>query len=424
MGNGRPAGAGRFFPFASFQPNARLLIAAVFLDGMAFAVVQLFFNFFILARGYGIGFLGLVNSMPAVAALTMGFFLGRLSDRIGFRTGLILGLGLSYASFIMVLFTNSPWTLLAGMALQGTGGMLYYLSVNPFLMKHSGAAERSFLFSANVGLLILAGAAGSLIAGQLPGALMTFLSIPPGGALSYQIVLLAGSFCGLLALIPLLLTKPSPPAEIPPNAIKTANAAAWTREEKSSVLRLITPNFLIGCGAALLIPYLNLFFRERFAVPDSLLGGLFSLSAVITGLATLCSPWLASRLGSKARTVMATQAGSLLFLWVLGFSPWFLPAGIAFFLRAGLMNMSVPLYSAFCMERTPESRRGVVSSLIQMAWQAGWVIGPTVSGLVQARWGFQPLFLATSVFYLIAILALWKFFIPLEKSHITAAFTA
>jgi MFS family permease len=423
MGSVRPAGRGRFSPFAAFQPNARLLIAAVFLDGMAVSFFQLFFNFFILAKGFGIGFLGLANSMAAVAALALGVFLGRFSDRVGFRVSMPLGIAVAYSALVVALQTSSPAVLLGAMALQGAGGMLFYLGESPFLMKHSGPRERSLLFSVNVGMQILSGAAGSLIAGQLPAGLQSLWNIPPGSALSYQIILLAGTFCGLLALVPLLLARASPPAEVPP-APERPESAAWTREEKLSILRMVTPNFMIGCGAALLIPYLNLFFRQRFSVPDSLLGGMFSLSAVITGLATLGSPWLASRLGSKIRTVMATQAGSLLFLLILGFSPSFAPAGIAFFFRAGLMNMSVPLYAAFCMERTPEARRGVVSSLIQMAWQAGWAVGPSVSGFVQDRWGFTPLFVATSVFYAAAILALWRFFLPMEKDHPAATAAA
>ena len=51
------------------------------------------------------------------------------------------------------------------------------------------------------------------------------------------------------------------------------------------------------------------------------------------------------------------------------------------------------------MEQTPREERGTVNSVVEMAWQVGWVIGPAVSGAVQARAGFAPLFLATSALY-------------------------
>jgi MFS family permease len=68
------------------------------------------------------------------------------------------------------------------------------------------------------------------------------------------------------------------------------------------------------------------------------------------------------------------------------------------------------LYSAFCMERAPEGKRGAVNSVIQIAWQAGWAIGPFLSGFVQGRWGFPPLFVATAVFYGLAVTAIGRFF--------------
>jgi MFS family permease len=423
MSSERSAGWNVFSPFASFQRNARLLILAVVLDGTAVAFSQLFFNFFILAKGYNREFLGLANSMPAVAALTLGFSLGHLADRAGFRTSMLLGIAVSYAAYGVALFTSSPLVLLAAMFLQGVGSTLFYLSVNPFLMKHSGSEERSLLFSINVGMQILAGAGGSLLAGQLPSVLMHVLNFLPGSAESYRAVLLLGSFCGATAFVPLLLAKSVPPRIPPAPAQNLPDARSWSMEEKRLLLRMIIPNLLIGSGAALLIPYLNLFFRQNFSVSDSLLGGMFSFSAVFTGLATLLSPWLAGRLGSKIRAVTATQTGSLIFLLILGFTPAFPAAAMAFFLRGGLMNMSVPLYSSFCMEKTAEGKRGVANSLIQMAWQGGWAVGPFLSGFVQERWGFPPLFVATGFLYAAAVVFIGKFLLPVEAAGSRTIFT-
>jgi MFS family permease len=301
------------------------------------------------------------------------------------------------------------------MAFEGTGSTLYYLSINPFLMKHSGSEERSLLFSVNVGLQTLAGAIGSLLAGQLPLLFALFLNLKTGSAGSYQMVLLFGLTTGALGLVPLFLTRTASNGAIA-EARKAVNRnRAWTSQEKRSAISMGIPNLLIGFGAALLIPYMNIFFRQRFATPDSLLGVLFSLSAVITGLATVFSPWVAGKLGSKIRAVVTTQAGSLVFLILLGFSPLFPITAAAFLARAALMNMSVPLYSAFCMERAPEGRRGTVNSVIQIAWQIGWAVGPFISGYVQGRWGFTPLFIATSVFYSFAVVSIWRFFIPMER---------
>jgi MFS family permease len=410
MSAGRSPPRTLFSPLALFQPNVRFLLIAVFLDGIAVSGTMLFFNFFVLARGYGSDFLGLVNSIPAAVALLLGLPLGRLADRVGYRTGIVAGFAVSYSAYAVALVAPSPGLLIAAMALQGAGSTLYYLSVNPFLMKHSGKEERSMLFSVNVGLQSLAGAVGSLLAGQLPGWLGHLSHLSPGSMGSYQTVLLFGLATGAIGLIPLFLTRNPPMAEGPGVERIIPQDTAWTSQEKWSTVRMGIPNLLIGFGAALIIPYMNVFFRARFSTPDSLLGVLFSLSAVLTGLATVFAPWVMDRLGSKIRAVTFTQAGSLIFLVILGFSPAFSLTAAAFLVRAALMNMSVPLYSAFCMERAPEGKRGVVNSVIQIAWQAGWAIGPFISGFVQARWGFPPLFVATAIFYGLAVTAIGRFF--------------
>jgi predicted MFS family arabinose efflux permease len=79
------------------------------------------------------------------------------------------------------------------------------------------------------------------------------------------------------------------------------------------------------------------------------------------------------------------------------------------------MNMSAPLYSAFCMERTPEHSQGLVNSILNVAWNIGWAVGPFISGIVQERDGFTPLFITTAILYFVAIALIWSFFKNTEK---------
>jgi MFS family permease len=404
-------------PIASFQRDAKLLLAAVFLDGIAVSGMMLFFNFFILSRGYGLGFLGAVNSIPAAVALIFGFPLGRLADRIGYRSGMLLGLAISYSAFGVALVALSPAILLAAMAFQGAGSSLYYLSVNPFLMKHSGAEERSMLFSLNVGLQTLAGAGGNLVAGLIPGWLEQLARIAPGTMISYQAVLAFGLMCGSLALIPIIFIRRETNAGPVPAENAPAEGAMGKPEERWLTLRMGVPNLFIGLGAALILPYMNIFFRQRYAAPDSSLGFVFSISAILTGLSTMLAPGLSKRLGSKIRAIVATQTGSLFFLLVLGFTSCFPLAVGAFLLRAILMNMSSPLYSAFCMEKAPEGKQGAVNGIIQVSWQAGWTVGPFLSGFIQSRWGFAPLFIIAAVLYGISEWFLWRFFANVEREN-------
>jgi predicted MFS family arabinose efflux permease len=175
-------------------------------------------------------------------------------------------------------------------------------------------------------------------------------------------------------------------------------------------LKLTFPNLLIGFGAASLIPYMNVFFNEKHAISDQTLGILFSLLSLTTGIGSIFSPRLEKLLRGKIAAVTTTQAISQFFLLLVGFSPRYSLAALGFLVRGTLMNMAVPLFDAFSMEQVPEQDQGAVNSLRTISWQLGWTIGPFLSGIVQVRYGFAPLFISTAALYSIATLLTWIFF--------------
>jgi MFS family permease len=181
--------------------------------------------------------------------------------------------------------------------------------------------------------------------------------------------------------------------------------------DRGLAARIFVPNIVISLGAALLIPYMNLFFKETFRVTDKTLGLLFAVSAVITGTATLASPILADRWG-RIRALVITQLASIPFLLTIGFSPMFSLSAIAFWVRAALMNMGSPLFEAFAMEQVQEHERATISGLMGMSWNIGWAVGPYVSGRMQGNpsIGFKPIFLITCSLYIVAALLERGFF--------------
>ena len=161
---------------------------------------------------------------------------------------------------------------------------------------------------------------------------------------------------------------------------------------------------------ALMVPYLNLFLRESFNTSDQTLGALFSISSLLTGAGTLLSPWMARRLGTRIRALVVGQGASLIFLLVLGFSPWLGLAVIGFWGRNALMNMAQPLYNTFSMEQVAENEQGTLSSILSLSWNTGWAIMPVVSGIIQERFGFSPIFITTGILYAISTIMIWSFF--------------
>jgi MFS family permease len=164
-----------------------------------------------------------------------------------------------------------------------------------------------------------------------------------------------------------------------PASARAISVLPWHNlSNPSMAVRILLPNLVISMGAAILIPYMNLFFKETFVISDRVLGTVFAISAVITGVATLASPMMADR-WRRIRALVFTQLASIPFLLAIGFAPTIWLAVAGFWMRAALMNMGGPLYEAFAMEQVSERERATISGLMGMSWNIGWTISPFLS---------------------------------------------
>jgi MFS family permease len=404
----------------TFNRPARLFLFSTVAYGLMYAAWTLFFNLYLLERGFNIEFLGKINSAPGLAALLLSVPLGLLSDRIGYKSAMLLGAGVGVAAMCLQVTMQSPVLILAMAFLAGMGTSLYFLSQAPFMMRVSSEENRSMLFSLNFALVPLAGVIGSALAGQLPALFGGMLGVQGRSASAYQAVLLTGLIVGGGAIIIFLGLIPKPHAkaavrEDAPASAEKPEEPFWRTLSRPLTVQLSLPNLLSGLGAALLIPYVNVFFVQRFAISDQALGFLFSFSELLTGLASILAPGLALSLGSKISAVVITQAGSLIFLALMGFIPIMLLAAIGFLARGTLMNMASPLFDAFAMEQVPENEQATVNSVKNLTWNLGWAVGPYLSGVIQQSYGFNPIFILTGILYAASVAVTWLLFHKREK---------
>jgi MFS family permease len=399
-------------PIRSLSRPARLFLLALFLDGLLFSGWNLFFNLYIIEAGFSRDFLGLINAAPSLSALLLGVPMGLLSDRMGRKRAMIIGFILANFAIIgMVLVHVETWMLVLAL-IWGAAGQLYFLSQVPFMMKASDDKSRDILFSLSYGMFPLASTLGNFLAGYLPGVLSRWFGLTTGAS-AYQAVLLFSVFTSFLVLLPIAFIHESKSLVVEqPVESKPPRPSVWKTLSRPLTLKLALPNLAIGFGAATLVPYFNVFFSTRYHLSDSALGILFSVGSLATGLGCVIGPRLVPNLGGKVRTITLGQAVSLVFLLMIGFSPWPWLAVVGFVMRGALMNMVAPLFDAFSMEQSHESEHGAVNSFRNLAWNIGWTVGPYISGLVQQRWGFTPLFINTAVMYSIGILLTWFFFHP------------
>ncbi len=392
----------------AFGYNARLFLLSVVLTSLAMGVFHLLFNFYVLSLGYTnelVGQLVTVNYTTVfLAALPMGY----LGDLLGRKRSLLAGTTIvSLAVLSMVIFPLLG-VLYTMNVLSGIGQSLLTVTMAPFLVENSTEAERVYLFGFGTGLQMLASFAGKWIGGYLPTWLAPWHGASPTSLQAYASALLVVGSLSFLALIPLLLLR-GRRGTAKPHERSVFAPIRYAAQHPRLLSKLLLPVIFISLGGGMIMPFMNLFFRQVYHQPDTTIGTLFAWGSLTMALGFMIAPPIADRLG-KIPTVVLAQAFSIPFLAILGFAPWFALSAAAYLVRLALMNMGTPVYQNFVMERVEGNARATVASLLSMAWSFGWMLSPSLSGWLQDHYGFGPPFLITMGCYLLAIFFNWLFF--------------
>lgn len=404
-----------------FNRETRLFLISTLLFGFSFSVWELFFNLYFLSLGFNQDMLGLIRSATPLSALLLGLPLGLLSDRIGPRKSMLIGLTICFTGMLFEIRLLNPILVYLFGWIQGAGYMLYHIAQPPYIMTVSKQEHQALIFSLNFGFLTVASMVGNLVAGQVPIQLERFLGLTPGSPESYRWVITAGILLAATSLIPIFLLPKLQKSKRQTTQRAPLKVVLRKLASKPIVRQLALINLITGFGAGLLIPYINVFLRQKYAISDNHLGIIFALASFLVFLGSIAAPWLVRVTRSRIIPTVTTQAASVLFLLTLGFSPLLWVAVISFLFRAVLMQMSWPLLENFAMIITPTDEQAAITSIRGIGWQTGQALGILVSGLVQTRYGFSPLFVTTSTLYVISILLTWRYFRPTEHQTVSIA---
>jgi MFS family permease len=396
-----------------FSRNARLYLLNVVIIGAAMGIFRLLFNFYVLSLGYNEALVGSLITISSLTALLAALPMGYLADLIGRKNSLLLSGALMSVSIMAIVIWPSEQMLYAMNVVSGLGQSLAAVTMAPFLMENSGEEERTYLFSFSSGLQMAMASMGAWIGGYLPTWIGSTRGVPAISSQAYAGALMVVSLIVLVGLIPLALLRT--PRQ---GSAERSMFAPVTYASKHPALlgKLILPMLVTSIGAGLIMPFMNVFFRQVHHQPDPVIGSLFAWGSLAMGIGLLLAPPLADRMG-KIQLVVVTQALSIPFLIILGFSPIFWMSTVAYFIRLALMNMSTPVYQTFVMEHVDPSARATVASLVSMAWNFGWTLSPTISGILQVRYGFGPPFLGTIILYTISTLMYWAFFLRRKEER-------
>ncbi|MET1174769.1 MFS transporter [Paenibacillus amylolyticus] len=407
--------------------NIQLFFLASILYQIGNGMFSVLYNLYIQGLGYNDTMNGQIVSIQSLATAIMFVPIGLCGDLFSRKRLLITGALFSGIFLIGRSFDYSATGLIWFAVFSGLFAGVFQVLAIPYLAENVKKSQRLKMFSYYSSLVLASQVLGSLGGGVFADLLHTAGLAKVTGL---QTVLFVGGAATLAAFIPLLFVtegKAAPQTTIPAQPVLQPNAElkesstnipstddSITKKKDSRLIgQFIVTQLLIGLGSGLVVPYLNLYFTNRFSVSLSGMSLLIALGQIMTIVSMLIGPTLAAKVGS-VRAVVIFQVMSLPFLLLTGFTNLLFIASLSFLFRQALMNAANPIHSAILVDRISDKRRGIANSLMQTSFMIGWAtMGPVQSYLVTTYgtyWGYAITFSITGCLYVISSLMYFVMF--------------
>lgn len=407
-----------------------ILFLSVFLDLLGFGIVVPFMAYTVESFGSTPLVVGLLMSTFSLAQFAFAPLWGRLSDRVGRRPILLLGLAGSAVGYALFGAAGSLAMLFAGRVVAGIAGatvstaQAYIADVTT----PENRAKGMGMIGAAFGLGFIFGPAlGGVLAPLGPplAAGLRETSLAPLGALlghhPFALPCFAAaalSVAGLLAALFLLPESLSPELRAQAAARVRPGRLAAFREalEVPELRRLVLTWFLYLLGFAMMEATLTLLVEDRLggrtALSHALLvkrvGLLFAAIGVIsTVLQGGLVGALTRRFGERPllETGLACGAVAMGLLPVWRSWPAYFAGAALTSVGSGLVN---PTISALVSRATPADRQGQVLGVSQSAGALARVLGPAVGGALFGHLGAASPYLVAAALVGLAALLAWR----------------
>ncbi|HJO27576.1 MAG TPA: MFS transporter [Planctomycetota bacterium] len=393
---------------ARISPNARHFLLGSAFMGLAGAIPYTLLTLYLDRLGFNKEQIGATEAAwswgQVLIALPAAVLLGRLPTRL-----ILVVFGALAGCFGVLL----PWAGgFAGIALVAfLGGLswaVHYVVVAPFLFRNTGSEERGTVFGLVDAVHTTMAVIGSFAAGRLVSVLTERLASETS-ALAWVI-----SISGLLPLVGVIFYGRI--REDAPNSADSTPLLPAIRKYRGTIARFSVPALILGLGSGATVPFLALYFQDRFDFAPGDVGDLFAVAQAFMTTGFLISPLVLRHFGF-VRSMVAFEVASIPFFLCLAFTNT-LPLAIgAYLLRGALMNSSGPIQRNFMMAAIPEEARTAMNGLQALLWGLGWVIGPWVGGRVLDATGndYTVLLSCTVVLYGLASCSTWILLKPVER---------
>jgi DHA1 family tetracycline resistance protein-like MFS transporter len=380
---------------AGDRSSLGLLFAAVFLDLVGFGIVIPLLPLYALRFGAGPVAVTMLVAVYSLMQFLFAPWWGQLSDRVGRRPVLLVGLFGSAASYLVFGLAGSLAMLFAGRILAGVGGATIGVA-QAYVSDVTRPADRA----RGMGMIGAAFGLGFIFGPALGGVLARY-----GAAVPFLVASGLALVNGLLALR--WLPESRRPQSGAAESTQAGIAARWRALARLSHVpgawRLLAAFFLTTLAFAALEATMSLWADRRWHFSPSQVAYLFAyLGVLVTIVQGGLVGALARRLGERGVALlgMAAFAAALVFIALAPSLPY-LAAALA--LLALGQGAAGPSLSALISRAAPAGERGRVLGISQSLSALGRVAGPVWGGIALSRLGLGAPYLSGAAFVLLGL---------------------
>jgi predicted MFS family arabinose efflux permease len=371
--------------------DAFLYLAAATCGSFGLGVAAFYLNFLYRSLGYNGVALGALVGASAFGIVIGAVPAATIARGRSRRTVILSGGVIAATGLVGLVLFDAFVPLLISATLFGAGGLLASSSGAALLADATIASSRSSRFGQQIALGTMAAFFASALAGVLAAPVAAFLGAQPGDAIVLRVLVGGGGLIAATSAIPILFIKNVP----------VAGAALDAPRRYRLLARFLTVEFVFGLGAGSFLPFTNLFFAERFAMPFATLGIVLGAIAASGSLGALVHGRIARRYGAVP-SVVGVVFASLPFAIVAAFTGDATVAIAALALRAFFMYGSSATWNAVTFSSFTPSERAGVNAVAALAWAGGSGTGAVISGAIRGivgSGGYTANLLTLVVFY-------------------------
>ncbi|MEC0230104.1 MFS transporter [Paenibacillus alba] len=398
--------------FSGYSRNILLFFWFNFVWNLGLGMFGLVYNLYVKSLGYEQTTVGSIVGMTALASALILIPAGIMNDRLGPKRVITFGLIFTLAALTARSLIEGQQGMLVSAFFGGMALAVVSATILPFMANNSTPQQRVHLFSFNMALVMFANVIGIALGGVLCDFFQFLIGFDEIHSLQYT--LLIGVGIAALGVIPMALFDKSK-QEIQPKREKLHVKELWSSHKTS--IQVIGIFCLLGLlsstAGGMVVPYLNVYFEDRFEASKSAIGIVVALGQGATAIAFLIGPMIVKRYG-EVKSVVYLQLSSIPFLLLTAFSANFYLSSGGYLFRQALMNAANPFYNSIKMSYVHRSLRGLASSSGEAVFNLGWFLASPVStGLVfryGSYYGYAYAFCITAVVYSLISYLFYFFF--------------